>query len=45
MVQEAAEELDRLWHDMDVWDTHLNHGLRIRLQSEMSLKKALEVQS
>jgi hypothetical protein len=43
VVQEAAEELDRLWHDMDAWDVHLNHGLRIRLQSGMRLKKALEV--
>jgi hypothetical protein len=41
VVQEAAAELDRLWNDMDVWNVHLNYGLRIRLQSGMSLKKAL----
>jgi hypothetical protein len=41
VVQEAAEELDRLWHDMDVWDVRLNGGLRTRLESGMSLKKAL----
>jgi hypothetical protein len=41
VVQEPAEDLDRLWHAMDVWDVHFNEGLRTRLQSGMSLKKAL----
>lgn len=41
VIQEAAQELDRLWHDMDVWDVRLNSGLRTRLKIGMSLKKAL----